>query len=181
MNHLRARLRANHARLAFPYTSGVLRELLPDLRAAAPDWLAIAEAVEASEPGGSRPSGFVWNREATLRPDEGDEPNGLGRNQHGLVLLQTAELLRLLPRLSRPGRQHCGHAAGRTCKRPPSTSISWTHTAMARQATSSNCSAAVSPTSRPARPASPTGTSAPTTAAPQTSTPPLSTTRSTVS
>jgi hypothetical protein len=129
MNRLRTHLRANHARLAFPFTVGVLRELLPDLRAAAPDWLTIAETIEAVEPDGSHPPGFVWNRQAVLRPDEGDEhehvttaerfisgfsawlldvalpgnPNGLGRHQHGLVLLETAELVRLLPRLFSTG------------------------------------------------------------------------------
>jgi hypothetical protein len=125
MNLLRVRLKANHARLTFPLATAVLRELVPDLKAPEPDWLTIAQALETAEPGGTRPPGFAWNREATLRPDEGlvhehvavartfaggypgwlieiplaGNPNGLGRYQRGLVLLQTPELLRLLPRL----------------------------------------------------------------------------------
>ncbi|MGH3728730.1 MAG: hypothetical protein ACRDTU_08240 [Micromonosporaceae bacterium] len=125
MSRLRVRLRANHHRLTFPHTIAVLHKLVPDLQAVEPHWLTIAHALETAEPGGTRPPGFTWTREATLRPDDGPaqqhltkaqtfaarspawllqiplpgNPARLGRHQQGLVLLPTPEFVRLLPHL----------------------------------------------------------------------------------
>jgi hypothetical protein len=125
MNRLRVRLQANHARLTFPHAIAVLHALEPDLQTPEPDWLTIAETLETNEPGGTRPAGFTWTAEASLRPDDGQaqdhlaiaqtfaagfpswlveiplagNPDGLGRHQRGLVLLQTPQFLRILPRL----------------------------------------------------------------------------------
>jgi hypothetical protein len=81
MNRLRVRLQANLARLAFTHTVAVLREMEPSLHTPEPHWLTIAEALETVEPGGTRPAGFRWTAEATLRPDDGQTPDHLALAQ----------------------------------------------------------------------------------------------------